>query len=68
MPLKVECVVDSGVHTEEALRGARRFEALQLALPLSDHLVRVLGPIVPSQSLLMVAGKPEMLEGSAVQA
>jgi hypothetical protein len=39
MPLKVECVVDSGVHTEEALGGARRFEALQLALPSSHHLM-----------------------------
>src|ERR1700720_1805037 len=30
--------------------------------------MRVLGPIVLSQALLMVAGKPKMLEGSAVGA
>src|SRR5216684_6912522 len=30
--------------------------------------MRVLGPIVFSQALLMVAGKPKMLEGSAVGA
>src|ERR1700687_1691169 len=30
--------------------------------------MRVLGPIVLSQALLMVAGKPRMLEGSAVGA
>ena len=34
----------------------------------SHHLVRVLGPIVLSQPLLMVTGKPEVLEGSAVRA
>src|SRR5207244_12818548 len=68
MPLKVECVVDSGMHAEQALGGARRFEPLQLALSSSHHLVRVLGPIVLSQPLLMVTGKPEVLEGSAVGA
>jgi hypothetical protein len=31
-------------------------------------LVTVFGPIVLSQSLLMVAGKPKMLESSAVRA
>src|SRR3979409_286507 len=30
--------------------------------------MRILGPIVLSQALLMVAGKPKMLEGSAVRA
>ena len=30
--------------------------------------MRVLGPIVLSQTLLMVTGKPEVLEGSAVGA
>jgi hypothetical protein len=29
--------------------------------------MRVLGPIVFSQALLMVAGKPKMLEGCGVQ-
>jgi hypothetical protein len=39
MALKVEGVVDSGVHTEEAPGGARCFEALQLALPSPHHLM-----------------------------
>jgi hypothetical protein len=39
MTLKVEVVVDSGMHTEEALGGSSRFEALHLALSLSYHLV-----------------------------
>ena len=30
--------------------------------------MRILGPIVLTQALLMVAGKPEMPEGSAVRA
>ena len=38
------------------------------AFSSSHHLVRVLGPIVLSQALLMVTGKPEVLEGSAVGA
>src|ERR1700730_18468061 len=68
MPLKVECVVDDGMHAEEPLGGARGFEALHLALSSSHYLMRVLGPIVLSQALLMVTGKPEVLEGSALGA
>src|SRR3982075_3603641 len=34
----------------------------------SHHLVRVLGPIVFARSLLVVAGEPEVVEGSAVGA
>src|SRR5580693_3590346 len=68
MSLQVECVVDSGMHAEEALSRSSRFEALQLAFSSSHHLVRVLGAIVLSQALLMVTGKPEVPEGSAVGA
>jgi hypothetical protein len=39
MPLKVECVVNRGMHAEEALGRARLFEALQRALWSSHHLV-----------------------------
>jgi hypothetical protein len=54
------------MHTEEALGGSSRFEALHLALSLSYHLVRVLGPIVLAKSLFMVARQPDVVEGSAV--
>ena len=37
-------------------------------LASSHHLVRVFGPIVFAKSLLMVAGEPEVVEGSAVGA
>src|ERR1700730_913173 len=39
-----------------------------LANTPAHHLMRILRPIVFSQALLMVAGKPEMLKGSAVGA
>src|SRR5229473_704706 len=42
--------------------------ALQVALAPSHYLVRILGPIVLPQALLMVAGKPKMLEGRAIGA
>jgi hypothetical protein len=32
MALKVEVIVDSGMHAEEALGGSSRFESLHLAL------------------------------------
>jgi hypothetical protein len=39
MTLKIEGVVDGSVHSEEALGGASRFEALHLALSPSHHLM-----------------------------
>jgi len=45
MALKIEGVVDGGMHTQEALRGARRLESLHLALSPSHRLMRVLGSI-----------------------
>jgi hypothetical protein len=45
MTLKVEVVVDGGMHAEEALGRSSRFEALDLALSSSYHLVGVLGPM-----------------------
>jgi len=38
MALKVEVIVDSGMHAEEALGGSSRFEPLHLALSSSHHL------------------------------
>jgi hypothetical protein len=37
----------------EALRRSRRFEVLHLSLPPPNRLMRVFGPIVLSQALLM---------------
>jgi hypothetical protein len=68
MTLKVEVVVDGGMHAEEALGRSSRFEALDLALSSSYHLVGVLGPIVRAKSLFMMARQPDVVEGSAVGA
>jgi len=62
MTLKVEVVEHGGMHAEKTLGRSSRFEALHLALSSSYHLVRVLGPIVPPQSLLMRAGQSEVPE------
>src|SRR3984893_215798 len=44
--LKVEGVVNGGVHAEEALGGSSRLEALLLALSSSHGLMRILCPII----------------------
>src|SRR5215472_15076972 len=59
--LKVEGVVNGGVHAEKALGGSSRLEALQLALASSHCLMRVFRPIVIPQPLLMQTGKLETL-------
>src|ERR1700740_253180 len=46
MALKVEGVVDRGMHAEEALGRARRFEALHFALSSPHRLMRIFDPIV----------------------
>jgi hypothetical protein len=46
MALKVEGVVDGGVHAEKPLGGASRLERLHFALSSSHRLMRVFGPIV----------------------
>jgi hypothetical protein len=66
MALKVERVVDGGVHTEKALGGCSRFEPLHLALSPSHDLMRVLSLIVHPEPLLMAAGQMEIPEGGAV--
>src|ERR1700704_1835849 len=68
MALQVEGIMDGGVRAQEPLCRCGRFEALHLALAPSHYLMRILGPIVLPQALLMVAGKPKMLEGRAVGA
>ena len=68
MALKIEVVVHGRMDIEEALDGSSRFKALHLALSSSYHLVRVLGPIVLPEPLLMVARQPDVPDGSTVRA
>ena len=68
MRLKAEVVVPGRMDIEEALGGSSRFKALHLALSSSYYLVRILGPIVLRESLLMAARQPDVPEGSAVRA
>src|SRR6516225_4192607 len=58
MALKIEGIVDGGMHTQEALRGARRLESLHLALSPSHRLMRVLGSIVAPDPLFVRAAQP----------
>ena len=44
MALKVEGIVDGGVHAEEALGGSGGFEALHFALAPSNNLMRIFRP------------------------
>jgi hypothetical protein len=53
MALKVEGVVDRGMHAEEALGRSSRFEPLHLALSSPYRLMRVLRPIVAPKPLLV---------------
>jgi hypothetical protein len=57
MALKVEGVVDRGMHTEEALGRPSRFESLHFALSSPHRLMRILGTIVFAEPLLMRAGQ-----------
>jgi hypothetical protein len=49
MALKVEGVVDRGMHAEEALGRSSRFESLHLALSSPYRLMRILGAICRSR-------------------
>jgi len=57
MTLKVEGVVDRGMHAEEALGGSSRFEPLHLALSSPYRLMRILRPIVAPQPLFVRTGQ-----------
>jgi hypothetical protein len=57
--LQVERVVNRSVNAKEALGRSRRLEPLQFALPSSDYLMRILRPIILSESLLMRTGQSE---------
>src|ERR1700730_12598212 len=58
MVLKVEGVVNGGMHAEEALSGSSRFEALHLALSSPDSLMRVLRTIVAPKPLFVRTTQP----------
>ena len=66
MALKVEGVVDGGMHAEEALSRSGRFEALHLALSSPHRLMRILGAIILSEPLLMGTGQLQLPERRAV--
>src|SRR6516162_2413330 len=68
MALEVEGVVDGSVHAQKALGGFGRFEALQLALASSHHLMRGLRPIVHSEPLFVRAGQPQSPERRGIRA
>ena len=68
MALNVEGVVDRGMHAEEALGRSRRFEALHFALSSPHRLMRILDPIVFSETLLMRAGQLQLPERRTVGA
>jgi hypothetical protein len=53
MALKVEGVVDRGMHAEEALGRSSRFEPLHLALSSPYRLMRILRPIVTPKPLFV---------------
>jgi hypothetical protein len=53
MALKVEGVVNGGMHAEEALSGSSRFEPLHLALSSPYRLMRVFRPIVAANPLFV---------------
>jgi len=57
MALKVEGIVDGGMHAEEALGRSSRLEALHFALASSHRLMRVLRPIVFPEPLFMTTGQ-----------
>ena len=62
----VEGVVNGGVHAEEALGGASRFEALHLALSSTHDLMGILRSVVRPQAAFVMTAETEMLEGRGV--
>jgi hypothetical protein len=57
MALKIESVVNSGMHAQEALGRSSRLESLHLALSSPYRLMRILGAIVFAEPLFMRAGQ-----------
>jgi hypothetical protein len=61
MALKVEGVMDGGVHAKKPLGRSSRLEPLHFVLSSSHQLVRIFGAIVLPQSLLMRAGQSQTI-------
>ena len=57
MALKIEGVVDRGMHAQEALGRPSRFEPLHLAFSTPYRLMRILGAIIFAKPLFMRAGQ-----------
>ena len=68
MALDVERVVDGGMNGQETLGGSGRFETLHLALAPSRRLMRILGPVVCAQALVMASREPNFGLCRAVRA
>jgi hypothetical protein len=58
--LQVERVVDRGVDAEKSLGPSGRLETLHRSFPSSNRLMRILGPVVLAQALLMPARKTQV--------
>ncbi len=67
MTLDVEGVVDGGVGKEKSLRGSSRFKTLHSSFALSNRQVRIFRPVVLPAAKIMVLGKSQLLQGSAVR-
>jgi hypothetical protein len=63
MALKIEGIVNGGMHAQEPLRGARRLESLHFALSPSHRLMRVLGSIVAPDPLFVRQLSPNRTSG-----
>jgi GAF domain-containing protein len=68
MALKIEGVVNDGVHVEKTLGGASRLEPLHFALSSSHRLMRVFGSIVRPQPLLIRTVQSQTPERGGVRA
>ena len=68
MTLKVESVVDGGVHAEKTLGGASRLEPLHFMLSSPHGLIRVFGPIIFAQPPLMLADQSQTPKCGGVRA
>jgi hypothetical protein len=66
MVLDVECVLDCGMNGQEPLRRSGRFEPLHLALASTNRQVRILGPIVSPQALLMASRQSQFGLGCGI--
>jgi hypothetical protein len=66
MSLDVEDVVNGGVDRDEALGRAGRFEAVHLAFSSPHRLVRILCPVVCTQTLIVPPRESDQLQRRAV--